>query len=115
MKSLILSIGGILLAANIAILMLLTNCTDMVLIVSSSVVLATILLIFVSTILNIKDAFKIFLSLFFVFNGIVEYVLSFFVSTGEALKNDGFLIAIILLVLFQLICLTLINSFSRHG
>ena len=58
MKSLILSIGGILLAANIAILMLLTSCTDMVLIVSSSVILATILLIFVSTILNIKDAFK---------------------------------------------------------
>jgi len=115
MKSLILSIGGILLAANIAIIMLLTNCTDMVLIVSSSVILATILLIFVSTILNIKDAFKIFLSLFFVFNGIVEYILSFFVAAEETLKNDGFLIAIILLFLFQLICLILINSFSRHG
>lgn len=116
MKSLSLSIGGILLAVNVAILMLMTNCTDIVVIVSSSVILTTFLLTFTSSVMPIKDGFKVFLPFLFIFNGIIEYILSFFVTaSAENVKNEWFLIAIILLFVVQLLCLILINSFSRHG
>ena len=114
MKSLSLSIGGVLLIANIAILMLLTNCADIVTIMTSCAIATTALLIFTSSMLPIKDGFKVSLPFLFVFNGIVEYILAFFVN-GEEFKNDGFFIAIILLFLLQLLSLIIVNTFSRHG
>ena len=114
MKSLSLYLGGVALIANIVILMLLTDCTDIVTIMSSCAIVTTSLLIFTSSMLPIKDGFKVSLPFFFIFNGLVEYVLAFFVNS-EQVKNDGFFIAIILLFLFQLFCLILVNAFSRHG
>ena len=100
--------------ANLAILLLLTNCTNIVVAISSIVIATTALLTFTSSMLLIKDGFKASLPFLFIFVGMIEYVLSFFVSS-ECLKNDGFFVAIVLLFLFQLICLTLVNTFSRHG
>lgn len=114
MKSLSLSLGVVALIANIAILMLLTDCTDIVTIMSSCAILTTSLLIFASSNLPIKDGFKVSLPFLFIFNGLIEYVLAFFVN-NEQLKNDGFLITIILLFLFQVFCLIIVNTFSRHG
>lgn len=114
MKSLSLSIGGVLLVANLAILILLTDCTDIVTIITSVVILTTSLFIFTSSVLPIKNGFKVSLPFLFVFMGVVEYILSFFVSS-ETIKNDTFLVSIILLFLFQLICLILVKTFSNHG
>jgi len=64
--------------------------------------------------LHIKDGFKVSLPFLFIFNGLVEYILAFFVNS-EQVKGDGFFIAILLLFLLQLICLILVNTLSRHG
>lgn len=113
MKSLSLSIGGVSLIANFIILLLFTDCTNIVVTMSSVVIVTTSLLIFTSSMLPIKDGFKVSLPFLFTFIGMIEYVLSFFVSS-ESLKNDGFFVAVILFFLFQLICLILINTFSHH-
>lgn len=114
MKSLSLWIGGILLVANIAILILLTDCADIVTIMTSCAIASTSLLIFTSSMLPIKDGFKVSLPFLFIFNGLVEYILAFFINS-EQVKGDGFFIAILLLFLLQLICLILVNTLSRHG
>lgn len=114
MKSLSLWIGGVLLVANIAILMLLTDCADIVTIMTSCAIASTSLLIFTSSMLPIKDGFKVSLPFLFIFNGLVEYILAIFVNS-EQVKGDGFFIAIILLLLFQVLCLILVNAFSHHG
>ena len=114
MKSLSLWIGGVLLVANIAILILLTDCADIVTIMTSCAIASTSLLIFTSSMLSIKDGFKVSLPFLFIFNGLVEYILAFFVNS-EQVKGDGFFIAILLLFLLQLICLILVNTLSRHG
>lgn len=114
MKNLSLYLGGVALIANIAILMLLTDCADIVTIISSCAILTTSLLIFTSSMMPIKDGFKVSLPFLFIFNGLIEYTLAFFVNSDQ-LKNDGFFIAIILLFLFQFFCLIIVNAFSRHG
>ena len=114
MKSLSIYIGALFLIANIVILTLLTNCTNIVIIMSSSVILTTTLFTFVSGIMHIKDAFKISLPFLFAFMGIIEYILSFFINS-ESVKNDSFFVSIILLFLCQLFCLIIINKFSHHG
>ena len=114
MKSLSLWIGGVLLVANIAILMLLTDCADIITIMTSCAIASTSLLIFTSSMLHIKDGFKVSLPFLFIFNGLVEYILAFFINP-EQVKGDGFFIAIILLLLFQILCIILVNAFSRHG
>ena len=67
MKSLSLWIGGVLLVANIAILMLLTDCADIVTIMTSCASASTSLLIFTCSMLHIKDGFKVSLPFLFIF------------------------------------------------
>lgn len=113
MKSLSLSLGGLALIANIAILALLTDYPNIVTIMSSCVILTTALLIFTSSNMSIKDGFKISLPFLFTFVGLIEYILSFFVFAKQ-MKNNGFLIAIILLFLFQIFCLIIVKIISDH-
>lgn len=114
MKTLSLSIGGVLFVVNLAILILLTSCANIVTIMSTFAIVSTALLIFASCKLPIKDGFKVSLPFLFVFNGIVEYILSFFINPDQ-IKNDGFFIAIILIFIFQLICLIIVNTVSRNA
>ena len=101
MKSIHLVIGFILLIVNALTCWLLTSVGNNTLLTSSLVILSTALLAFISGVLPIRQGFKISLPFFFYFNGIVEYVLSFFIK--DSFKDNGYLIAIIVLFAFQII------------
>lgn len=79
-------------------------------IVSCAVILLSTLLCFVSSIERQDVAFKISLPFFIVPIGVVEYVLSFFVK--DALKNNGWFIAIIALATIQLCILIVVRMVS---
>lgn len=56
---------------------------------------------------RIKDAFKVSLPFFLTFNGIVEYILAWFL--GDSVRDNWFFMAIVCLVFFQ-ICMLVITS-----
>ena len=111
MKNLSLTIGLLLLATNIAVLLLLTSCPAICVITTSVVILIGTLLTTVSSYLSIKNAFKISLPFFFSFCELVEYILCFFIP--ENFKNDSHLLAIIIMIVFQIACLIIVNAFSK--
>ena len=110
MKRLSLILGVILLAINAAVCYFLTSAGQNALIVSSIVIAATFLLLYTAHAVSMKDAFKTSLSFLFVFCGIIEYILSFFIR--DEIKQNWFLLAIILLLVFQIFFLIIC---ANHG
>lgn len=80
---------------------LLSSVSKNTLIISSFVIATTSLLVFLSGVLPLKNGFKVSLPFFFSFNGLVEYALSFFIK--DSFKDNGYLVAIIVLFAFQVI------------
>lgn len=111
MKYTIVIIGFIILALNIGSGLLIDSIGTPTLITSSAVVIITTLLVFISSAIKQKAAFKVAAPFILGFNGLVEYVLSFFV--GETVKNDGYFIAILVLFVFQIIILFSTFAVSR--
>ena len=110
MKKLSLILGVVLLLVNAAVCYLLTSAGQNALIVSSLVIATTFLLLFTAHSVNMKDAFKTSLSFLFVFCGLVEYVLSFFVR--DEIRMNGFLLAIVILFVIQVFILIIC---ANHG
>ena len=104
MKSLSIILGVVLTLLNLVICYMITSVEQNALIFSTVVVFTTFLLMYVSQVLPIKDGFKISLPFLFAFGGLVEYILSFFV--GKELKNNGYLIAILVLFVIQALILS---------
>lgn len=111
MKNASVIFGSILLIANICIGLLLTEIRTYSLVVSSITILSMTLLVFLSSTIQLKQAFKISLPFFFIFCGIVEYILSYNVSE---LKGNGSLIAIVLIILAQILVLLTTFFISKH-
>lgn len=104
-------IGIIILALTIGVCLLIDYIGTPTLIISSSVVVTTTLLVFISSAIKQKTAFKVSVPFILGFNGLAEYVLSFFV--GETVKNDGYFIAILVLFVLQIIILLITSAVSR--
>ena len=111
MKNLGFTIGLLLFAANLAVLLLLTSCPTVCVVATSLVIAIGTLLITVSSHLSIKDAFKISLPFLYSFCALVEYILCFYIP--EDFKNDGHLLTIIILIVFQIASLIIVNAFSK--
>ena len=101
MKHSSLIIGIICLLLHAAICLLLSAVGNNTLLIGSLVIVSTFLLIFLLGASDIRDGFKVSLPFFLVFNGIIEYILSYFV--GETLTDNGFIIAIIVLFVIQVV------------
>jgi hypothetical protein len=113
MKKLSLILGIILLVINAAVCYFLTAAGQNALIVSSLVIATTFLLLFTVHSVSMKDAFKTSLSFLFVCGGIIEYILSFFIR--DEVKQNGFLLAIIILFVIQLLFLIICASHGKQG
>ena len=101
MKHSSLIIGLICLLVHVTVCLLLSAVGNNTLLLGSLVIISTFLLIFLLGASDIRDGFKVSLPFFLTFNGIIEYILSFFV--GEALTDNGYVIAIIVLFAIQII------------
>lgn len=112
MKYIHLIIGLICLIINVAIYLVFDGMGNHVLAISSCVIAITALINHFSGITNQKEGFKIALPFFFTFNGMVEYALSFFVN--DTMKNDGFLVAIMVLFVVQIVVLITTSFVSKQ-
>ena len=112
MKYIHLIIGLICLILNVAIYLVFDGMGNHVLTISSCVIVTTALINHFSGVINQKEGFKVALPFFFTFNGMVEYALSFFVN--DTLKNDGCLVAILVLFVIQITMLIVTSLVSKH-
>lgn len=100
MKKTALLLGILFLAVNLLIGFFIASVGRNALIVSSLVLVTTFLLLYLTGAVEMKDGFKASLPFLFIFSGIVEYILSFFIHDG-AVKGNGFLLAIVILFVIQ--------------
>ena len=112
MKTLSIIMGIVLVLLNLVICYLITSVEQNALILSTVVVFITFLFLYISQALPIKDGFKISLPFLFAFGGLAEYVLSFFV--GKELKNNGYLIAILVLFVIQALILSTCYLYGKQ-
>ena len=112
MKKAFLLIGLLLLLTNIAVGAIVTSYNTFNICVSSMVIIATAVLIAGLSKSNIKDAFKISLTLLFILMGITQFVLA--ILSPEQYKDNWYLIAIIVLVIIEFVFVILSNLFSKH-
>lgn len=110
MKKLILIIGLILLIANGLFGLILSVYPSFNFCVTSGVIVATTALLYVMRCINLRDAFYISLSLLFVLFGFIEFVLGLFAQ--DTVKDNWYLIIIILLCMFEAILLAITHRVS---
>lgn len=113
MKKLSIILGITLILLNVLVWYLITSIGQNTMIVSSAVVFTTFLLIFITESINITDGYKTSLPFLFVFNGIIEYVLSFFIH--EELRNNGFFLAIVILFVIQSLILVICANYGKRS
>lgn len=73
--------------------------------------MVTTLLLYLTTVIQLKDGYKISLALLFSIVGIFEYVLSLYAP--NQFKDNWWLISVILLIAFETILLIVTNTFSK--
>lgn len=112
MKKAFLVIGLLLLLANIAVGLIVSSYSLFNMCASSLVIVATTLLVAFMAKSDIKDAFKITLTLLFTLLGIVQFVLA--LLSPEQFKDNWYLIAIIVLVIIESVFVILGSLFSKH-
>lgn len=112
MKKGLLFSGIALLLANIVIGLIASSYNTFNICLSSAVIAITTLLLWGMASSNMKDAFKIALTFFFAFLGLVEFVLA--VLSPEQYKDNWYLIAIIILTIVQAVFIIFSSITSRH-
>lgn len=113
MKYIHLIIGFICLILNVAICYMFDGIGNHTLVISSCVIVTTAVINHLVGVIDQKEGFKVALPFFIIFNGVIEYVLSFFVN--ETLKNDGFLVGILALFFIQVAVLIITSLVSKHN
>jgi hypothetical protein len=111
MKNIILIVGLIAFIANLLLGMVIHPYSGFNVFLNSCVIALNTLLIYVVSIITLKDAFKISLSLIYLCLGIVEYILGFFASSK--LENNWYLIIIIVLATFEAVILAMTNGVTK--
>lgn len=112
MKNSFLIIGVILLLANIAIGLIVSSYSTFNVCMSSAIIIATTLLLWVMAKSKMKDGFKIGLSFLFALLGLAEFVLA--ILSPEQYKDNWYLIAIILLVIIESIFVVFSSLTSKY-
>ena len=113
MKNLTLAIGGIALTLNLLFgFLFLSEYETFNVIFTSIVIFLTTLLIWLLRVVPMKDGFVVGLGFFFLFLGIIEFILGL-VSEPE-ITDNGIVIAAILLFMFSVVLLLICSSISKR-
>ena len=111
MKNTVLITGIILLLANLLFGSILSIYPIFNMLLNCGVIAATTALIYLLRIIEMKDAFCISLSSLFVLFGIIAFILGLFAPQQYA--DNWYLLAIILIVVFEAIMLTITHIISK--
>ena len=112
MKNLTLTIGGIALALNLLFGVLLSDYETFNVGFTSIVIMLTTLLIYLLRVVPMKDGFVIGLGFFFLFMGVVEFVLG--LISEPSMTDNGFVITAIILLAIQASILLICSSISKR-
>lgn len=113
MKHLSLIIGIICIIPTVCIGLLFDGISTNSTIIASLVICFTSILVYVSSVISQRKAFKISLPFYFVFNGIVEYILAYFID--DTVKNNAFFAIIISLLTIQICTLVITYIISKFN
>jgi len=113
MKNITLIIGIILLIANLLLGSILSIYPAFNMWLNSGVIAATTVLLYVIGRISLKDGFKISLTFLFGFFGFITFVLGLF--TPQRYSDNWYLLAIILIVAFEAIILTITHIISKKS
>ena len=112
MKNLTLTIGGIALALNLLFGVLLSDYETFNVGFTSIVIVLTTLLIYLLRVVPMKDGFVIGLGFFFLFMGVVEFVLG--LISEPSMTDNGFVFTAIILLAIQASILLICSSISKN-
>lgn len=113
MKNLIITITLLLLFANIVAGVLLSTYSCFNVILTSMVIMITGVLMLVMSSMKLKSAFKISLSFLFSLIFIAMIVLG--LISPERLQDNYAIIIIVLLLIFEAICMTIVLMINKHN
>lgn len=111
MKQTILTIGTIFLLTNIAFGFMLNSFDTFNVIFSSGAIVATLIFFLLIDCIKLKDAFKISLYFNSAICGLIEYIIGLVVE--HDMPNNWYYVALIVLLAFQLVLLTVANITSK--
>ena len=112
MKKGLLIFGIILLISNILIGLIVSSYETFNVCLTSVVIIATTLLLGWLSSSNLKDAFKISLTVLFSFLGLVEFVLGF--VAPSQFENNWYLVVIIVLMIIESLFVISSSMASKH-
>ena len=111
MKNIFPITGLILFVANGLFGLLLSGYDNFNLAITSVVIAITTMLLYLTTVIKIKDGYIIGLSFLLALFGIVEYVLG--LVSPQEMQNNGYIIASIVLLTIEVIALIICNIISK--
>ena len=111
MKNIILITGIIFLVTNLLIGMIISFYPNFNMWLNCVVIGTNTILLYSLNMITLKDAFKISLSSFFAIMGIIEFILGMFAP--EQMKDNWYLIIIIIALLIKAILLVITNMISK--
>lgn len=113
MKYLSLIIGIICIIPTVCVGLLFDGINSNMLIMACAVICTTAILVHLSNVIPQRTSFKISLPFYFIFNGIVEYVLAYFID--GSLRNNVYFAIIISLFFIQTCVLTITYFTSKFS
>ncbi|MDH6343436.1 putative membrane protein [Parabacteroides sp. PFB2-12] len=111
MKNTILFIGGIILLSNLLLGMILSAYPIFNVGLNSVVIIVNTVLLYAVNVIQLKDAFKIFFSLFLPIIGVIEFILGLFANSQ--FKDNWFLVFIVFALMGEAILLVVIKKVSQ--
>ena len=111
MKNITLITGIVLLVANLLFGSILSVYPSFNMWLNCGVIAATTVLVYTLSIITLKDAFRISLSMLFGIFGFIAFILGLFAP--QQYTDNWYLIAIILIVAFEAIILTIAHIISK--
>jgi hypothetical protein len=111
-KNIVLITGFILLIANLLIGSILSVYPAFNMLLNSGVIIANTVLLYLLSIITLKDGFRISLSFLFSFFGLVEFILG--LIAPQRYEDNGYLLAVILIVAFEAIVLVITHLVSKN-
>lgn len=113
MNKIIIYVSLTILAANILLGTILSCFDTLNVVLSSCVIVITALLLYMISVITLKDAFKVSLTLLFSLIGFVEYLLAVFAPSH--VKDNFSLIIVIVLAALQVSLLVITNVVSNKN
>lgn len=111
MNRLVLILGIILLIVNILLGFILSSYSVVNSCLNSIVIGLTLILLYFTNIVTLRNALKISLRFIFTFVGVVAFIVGFFAPT--TIVDNWFLVVLLILTLFELILLLVTNYISK--